>query len=242
MTTMTTELPTLPHWQTTPDDLAAATREVKAALKARIAASGRTVEEVFAQVEALVTERVEEIEAELAAGRSAWPEVDYADIAAGTVPAETMALIQRRGCAVVRGHFPREQAQAWDAELVDYVDRNNFFQDYRGPGDDFFSTVGSKPEIYPIYWSGPQMEARQSDEMATVQSFLNSFWRNESDGVQWFDPNRDALYPDRVRRRPPGTNSGGLGHHLDPGTLDLWMTADYQIGRASCRERVFAVV
>ena len=228
MTTMTTELPTLPHWQTTPDDLAAATREVKAALKARIAASGRTVEEVFAHVEALITERVEEIEAELAAGRSAWPEVDYADIAAGTVPAETMALIQRRGCAVVRGHFPREQAQAWDAELVDYVDRNHFFQDYRGPGDDFFSTVGSKPEIYPIYWSGPQMEARQSDEMATVQSFLNSFWRNESDGVQWFDPNRDALYPDRVRRRPPGTNSGGLGHHLDPGTLDLWMTADYQ--------------
>ena len=139
-----------------------------------------------------------------------------------------MALIQRRGCAVVRGHFPREQAQAWDAELVDYVDRNNFFQDYRGPGDDFFSTVGPKPEIYPIYWSGPQMEARQSDEMATVKSFLNSFWRNESDGVQWFDPNRDALYPDRVRRRPPGTNSGGLGHHLDPGTLDLWMTADYQ--------------
>ena len=61
MTTMATELPTLPHWQTTPDDLAAATREVKAALKARIAASGRTVEEVFAQVEALVTERVEEI-------------------------------------------------------------------------------------------------------------------------------------------------------------------------------------
>jgi hypothetical protein len=46
--------------------------------------------------------------------------------------------------------------------------------------------------------------------------------------VQWFDPGRDSLYPDRIRRRPPGTDSGGLGAHLDPGTLDLWMNRDYQ--------------
>jgi hypothetical protein len=64
--------------------------------------------------------------------------------------------------------------------------------------------------------------------MARVQSFLNAQWTNESDGVQWFDPNRDSLYPDRIRRRPPGADSGGLGAHLDPGTLDLWMTQAYQ--------------
>jgi hypothetical protein len=72
------------------------------------------------------------------------------------------------------------------------------------------------------------MEARQSDEMARVQAFLNGLWRHESDGVQWFDPDRDSLYPDRIRRRPPGASSAGLGSHLDPGTLDLWMTQDYQ--------------
>lgn len=227
MTTVT-GIPALPHWQQTPEDLKAAIREVKAAIRARIEASGRTVEEVFAHVEALVTERVEEIEADLAAGRTAWPVIDYADIEAGTVSDALREQVRRRGCAVIRGHFPREQARAWDAELVDYVDRNDFFESYRGPGDDFFGTVGSKPEIYPIYWSHPQMEARQSDRMATVQSFLNGFWTSRSEGVQWFDPDRDALYPDRVRRRPPGTNSKGLGHHLDPGTLDLWMTQEYQ--------------
>ena len=52
--------------------------------------------------------------------------------------------------------------------------RNEFFENYRGPGDDFFGSVGSKPEIYPIYWSPAQMEARQSDRMANVQAFLNS--------------------------------------------------------------------
>lgn len=47
------------------------------------------------------------------------------------------------------------------------------------------------------------MQARQSDRMARVQGFLNAQWKSESDGVQWFDPDRDSLYPD---------------------TLDLWMT------------------
>ena len=72
------------------------------------------------------------------------------------------------------------------------------------------------------------MEARQSERMARVQMFLNSQWKHESDGVQWFDPARDSLYPDRIRRRPPGTDSAGLRQDLDPGTLDLWMTEGYQ--------------
>ena len=98
------------------------------------------------------------------------------------------------------------------------------------PVDDFFASVSSQPEIYPIYWSPAQMQARQSDRMARVQAFLNSLWKHESGGVQWFDPDRDSLYPDRIRRRPPGTDSGGLGSHLDPGTLDLWLTRGLPAG------------
>ncbi|HEY4630583.1 MAG TPA: DUF1479 domain-containing protein [Blastococcus sp.] len=221
-------LPPLPHWETTPADLKAAIRKIKPALRARIAGSGRTVEEVFAVVEARVAAAVAEIQAAKARGDEIWPVLDYADIEAGTVSAEQLATLRRRGCLIVRGHFPRQQALAWDAGIVDYVEGNRFFENYRGPGDDFFGSVGSKPEIYPIYWSPAQMEARQSDRMARVQGLLNSLWRSESDGAQWFDPNRDSLYPDRIRRRPPGADSGGLGTHLDPGTLDLWMTEAYQ--------------
>ena len=218
----------LPQWETTPDDLPAAIREIKSALRARIAESGRTVDEVFAVVEARVRAAVEEIEAASSRGETVWPVIEYADIEAGRVTAAELEKLRRRGCLVVRGHFPREQALAWDAEIVRYVEDNQFFENYRGPGDDFFGSVGSKPEIYPIYWSAAQMEARQSDRMATVQGFLNSLWRSSSDGVEWFDPSRDSLYPDRIRRRPPGASSGGLGAHLDPGTLDLWMTEAYQ--------------
>jgi hypothetical protein len=219
----------LPHWEQPPADLPDAIRQVKAALCARITASGRTVEEVFAVVEGRVKAEVDAIVAARAHGETVWPVVDYANIEGGTVPADVRALLRRRGCLVVRGHFDREQALGWDRDIVSYVEGNHFFENYRGPGDDFFGSVGSRPEIYPIYWSPAQMQARQSERMARVQAFLNGMWEHTSgDGVQWFDPDRDSLYPDRIRRRPPGADSAGLGTHLDPGTLDLWMTRAYQ--------------
>jgi hypothetical protein len=222
------DLPKLPHWETTPDDLPGAIRQIKAALRARIRASGRSVDEVFAVVEQRVRLRAGQIAAEKARGETVWPVIEYADIAAGTVAPDQLARLRRCGCLVVRGHFGRSQALGWDRGIVDYVESNRFFETYRGPGDDFFGSVGSRPEIYPIYWSPAQMQARQSDRMARVQAFLNAQWTSQSDGVQWFDPRRDSLYPDRIRRRPEGADSAGLGPHLDPGALDLWMTQAYQ--------------
>ncbi len=228
-TTAEQPLPPLPYWQTVPDDLPAAIRRVKSALRARIEASGRGVHEVFAVVEDRIAARVEEIRADRERGAQVWPVIDYADIAAGSVAPERFDRVRRRGCLVVRGHFEPERARAWDADIVAYAERNSFFENYAGPGDDFFASVGSTPEIYPLYWSPAQMEARQSDRMTRVQSFLNSLWTHQSQGARWFDPERAASYPDRIRRRPPGTDSGGLGAHCDPGTLDLWMTREYQL-------------
>src|ERR1700760_1499349 len=214
----------MPHWKQTPADLPDAIRQTKAALRARIAASGRTVEDVFAIVRDQIAHEVGEITAARERGEMIWPVIDFADIEAGTVPAGTQDRLRRPGRLVVRGHFDREQALGWDRGIVDYVEGNGFFENYRGPGDDFFGSVGSRPEIYPIYWSPAQMQARQSDRMARVQAFLNGFWKHESGGARWVDPRRDSLYPDRIRRRLPGADSAGLGSHLDPGTLDLWMT------------------
>src|SRR3954464_1079859 len=108
----------LPHWQTTPEDLKAATREIKRAIRARIEASGRTIEEVWAAVTERLTERVEEIEAAKARGEQVWPVIDYADIENGAVTAEQLADLKKYGCVVVRGHFPHEQALRWDQEIV----------------------------------------------------------------------------------------------------------------------------
>ena len=210
---------------TFPEDIAQAIIEMKAQWRESI----NDVPELMAQIVSALEKDIQDIEATQKAGKSAWPEVSYHDIANGVVPADTMALIKRRGCVVVREHFPSEQAKQWDRGLVEYVERNDFDNQYRGPGDDFFGTLSaSRPEIFPIYWSKPQMEARQSERMHQVQCFLNSFWKVESEGKQWFDPNINYIYPDRVRRRPPGTSSNGLGPHTDSGALERWLLPAYQ--------------
>ena len=56
-------LPELPQWETTPVDRRAAIAQVKAALRARIEGSGRSVDEVFAVIEARVRAQVDEIAA-----------------------------------------------------------------------------------------------------------------------------------------------------------------------------------
>lgn len=226
------DLTALPHWETQPADVPSAIVEIKAALRERIARSGRTVDEVVAHIEQFIDAEVADIEATRARGEQIWPVLEFADIEAGRIGPETIALLKRRGCAVIRGHFDRSRAENWDCDIVDYIESNNFFDNYAGPADDFFGGLEagqSKPEIYPIYWSTAQMEARQHPRMATAQAFLNRLWKSESEGRRWFDPDRDSMYPDRIRRRPPGADSGGLGTHLDPGTLDLWMTEGYQM-------------
>jgi hypothetical protein len=113
--------------------------------------------------------------------------------------------------------------------MMRYLDDNDFMTGYRGPGDEFFGNLAaSRPEIYPIYWSQAQMAARQSEAMAATQRFLNHLWRFDCQGKRWFDPDVSIIYPDRIRRRLPGTTSKGLGAHTDSGALERWLLPAYQ--------------
>ena len=130
---------------------------------------------------------------------------------------------------MVRGTFDRASAEAWDRELVGYVEANNFAETYRYLDDGVFGGLAAGvPPIFPIYWSRPQMEAREHANMVAIRQFLNSFWKHESGGRVWFDPSRDTAYPDRVRRRPPGTTSDGLSPHTDSGSVERWLLPAYQ--------------
>ena len=213
----TAPLPALPHWEETPADLPAATKQIKAALRARIAASGRTVEEVFAVVEQQIKAEVDDITAARKSGEAIWPVIDYSDIEAGTVSAEILALLRRRGCLVVRGHFDRDQALRWDRDILNYVERNEFFENYRGPADDFFGSVGSKPEIYPIYWSPAQMQARQHDRMAQVQAFPQPPVEVRVRGRAVVRPQPGLAVPGPHPPPPAGRQLGRARHPPRPG-------------------------
>ncbi|WP_375364126.1 DUF1479 domain-containing protein [Klebsiella grimontii] len=211
--------------ETLPADPKAAIRQIKRELRAQIG----DVQAVFDRLTARIAARLEEIDALKASAQDVWPTIPFEAIARGQVPEAQRELIKRRGCTVIKGHFSRERALAWDNSMLDYLDRNHFDDVYRGPGDTFFGSLeASRPEIYPIYWSQAQMQARQSDEMAAVQSFLNRLWTFNRDGKQWFNPDVSVIYPDRIRRRPPGTTSKGLGAHTDSGALERWLLPAYQ--------------
>ena len=211
--------------ETLPADHKAAIRQLKRELRAQIG----DVQAVFNKLSDKIATRVAEINALKNKGESVWPAIPFTDVKNGTITDAQREAVKRRGCAVIKGHFPREQALAWDRSMLDYLDLNKFDEVYKGPGDNFFGTLtASRPEIYPIYWSQAQMQARQSEEMAQVQSFLNRLWTFESNGKQWFDPDVSVIYPDRIRRRPPGTTSKGLGAHTDSGALERWLLPAYQ--------------
>ncbi len=107
------------------------------------------------------------------------PEIAYADIAAGRVSESAVAAIRRTGTAVIRGVFPRAQAEAWNEELGEYISANGYYDQKVDPNlDKYFSTLKSdRPQIFGIYWSKPQIQARQSESLAAARAFLNGLWR-----------------------------------------------------------------
>jgi Protein of unknown function (DUF1479) len=208
-----------------PADIARAVRDAKTLLRARVGDYAGA----FAEVQATIRAEVSAVVTDREQSGPVWPVVQLADVVAGTVPAEQVAAIRNRGCAVVKGTFPRERAEGWDRELADYLERNDFAKTYEYLDDGVFGGLAaSKPSIFPIYWSKPQMEARQDDNMSAVRGFLNGFWQHDSEGRTWFDPTRDTAYPDRVRRRAPGASSKGLSAHTDSGSVERWLLPAYQ--------------
>ena len=129
------------------------------------------------------------------------PQIDAEDILQQRVSEQQIALIKQRGACAIRGVFPRAKAEGWNREIGDYLERNNFVERLKNAAEDnyFGKLAASKPQIYGIYWSQPQVEARQDARMHAVQVFLNSLWATESNGKQHFDPTRVATR----RSHPP---------------------------------------
>jgi len=208
------------------EDLPQSIRDTKFALRKSLPEHA----EVFRDLEAEIRRQVQAIVEERESGRSVIPEIPYADIAAGRVSPQTIALVKQRGACVVRGTFDPAQATAWDDQIAAYVTENNLDERLAHAAEDkYFGTLASsKPQIYGIYWSKPQVEARQSESLTAVRVFLNHLWRTESNGVQHFDPGRVPVYADRIRRRPPASASLGLSPHVDGGSVERWLDDNFR--------------
>ena len=139
--------------------------------------------------------------------------------------------IHRRGCVIIRDVFKDSKMQNWNNQLEKYIEDNNYYEDQKKKAniDQYFSELKSgKPQIFGLYWSKPQIEIRQSKELDTVKKWLNKLWKYESNNQKIFDPDKELVYADRIRRREPGDSTLGLSPHCDAGSVERWIDEGYQ--------------
>jgi hypothetical protein len=202
-------------------------RDEVVAFKRKMAPRRDALKRAFSEVKDHISRTAEKIKAETAAGRQTVPEVEYRDIKDGKVSDATKKAIRTTGCAIVRGVFPQPVASGWFDEVGHYLDDNDYERREveKRSLDKYFSALkAGKPQIFNIYWSKPQVNARQDPKLAETRSFLDRLWKYE--GV--FNPDRQCAYADRVRRRQPGDKTLGLSPHMDAGTVERWIDPGYQ--------------
>lgn len=189
------------------------------------------IERAFDSVRQSVCAAVDEVVNLHAKGLPVVPELSYSAIANGAVTPADIQSIKQRGCVIVRAVFSRNQAEDWNDELGEYLDTNRYLEHAKEKAglDDYFGDLkDAKPQIYGVYWSRPQVMARQAESMATTKRFLNRLWNTDAPAGPEFDPDLDYAYADRTRRRAPGDTTLGLSAHMDAGSYERWVDPAFQ--------------
>lgn len=119
------------------------------------------------------------------------PEVEFSSIKrnGGKLPKESEKRLRQSGSIIIRGIVSEQQALDWKQSVRDYVKANPSTKGF--PAEDI--------QVYELYWSKAQLEARAHKNMLLAQTALNSVWqKTPEDKVVLAEP---IEYCDRLRMR-----------------------------------------
>ena len=163
-------------------------------------------------------------------GRDVIPVVPFADIASGAVDPHAVTAIRTHGAVVIRGVFDPQQARDWNDEIgasgreplhrpAARACRGPLFRQPRvGQAADLRRLlVEAAGGCAPV--AGPDPGARVPEPAVAAHA---------DGGRTHFDPDKVPAYADRIRRRPPGSTSLGLSPHVDGGSVERWLGANFR--------------
>ena len=193
-------------------------------LKKSIRKDIKDLDGIWRHLNGEIEKRIKEIEQEKKTGISPIPIVEFDNVLNDTNSID-IQKIKQRGCLIIKNVFPQKKAEGWNTHLKDYLTENDYLGQNIDAEDNYFGSLkNSKPQVYGIYWSKPQIEARQHRNMFEVQRFLNGLWNDHDQ----FDKNKMLSYADRIRMREPQDTTFGLSPHLDSGSVERWLEPNYR--------------
>ncbi|EWC44568.1 hypothetical protein DRE_06649 [Drechslerella stenobrocha 248] len=148
------------------------------------------------------------------------PSVSYSDLTNGRLSPRIIEEIKTRGTVVIRSVLPAAEALALKERTRAYIEANkSITRDFKG-------------QVFEIYWSPSQIQARGDPRMIAAQRALQRLW----EGLSEQQTTTPLSYADRLRMRTPGDRSFALGPHADGGSLERWEDPTY----ASCYAEILA--
>ncbi|KAK5995420.1 putative YbiU-like protein [Cladobotryum mycophilum] len=155
------------------------------------------------------------------------PQIEFSDMENGIE--RLKGEIKKRGAVVVKGVIPEDVARDYKNQVEEYVAKNPHTKAF--PSRD-------NAQVYELYWSKPQLEARAHPSLLQVQRHLiSSLWHTTLRPNSRINLDIPISYADRLRIRQPGDGSFALGPHMDGGSVERWEREGY--GRGGVYDAVF---
>nr|XP_019012115.1 uncharacterized protein I206_02957 [Kwoniella pini CBS 10737]OCF50896.1 hypothetical protein I206_02957 [Kwoniella pini CBS 10737] len=147
------------------------------------------------------------------------PQITYDELTSPSSSPEVIEAIKTTGAFVLKNVIDRKVAEEWLSQTKSYIKANPEVKGF--PKDD--------KQVFELYWSKVQLEARSHPRALEVQkALLNLFSNSKREGNEDVSTKVALSYADRLRIRHPGDARFALGPHADGGSVERWEDPNYR--------------